>query len=229
LYKLYIANKNYSSWSLRPWVLMTELNIPFEETLIPFSNDSNDRPFKHFSPTAKVPCLYDGDVAIWDSLAICEYLAEAHEQVWPDDRPVRAWARSVAAEMHSGFDGLRTLCGMNVGVRIKLHDIPANLVRDAQRIDEIWREGLSRFGGPYLTGTAFSAVDAFFAPVVFRCQTYDLSMTKDANAYCKLLLSLSSMQKWESAALNETWRDADHESEILQYGQIVADMRQAAG
>jgi glutathione S-transferase len=228
LYKLHIANKNYSSWSLRPWVLMAELGIPFEEILTPFSNDSNRRPFAHFSPTAKVPCLYDGEIAVWDSLAICEYLAEVHGRVWPEDRTVRAWARCVAAEMHSGFDCLRSLCGMNVGVRIRLHEVPADLVRDIDRIDDIWREGLSRFGGPFLTGAAFCAVDAFFAPVVFRCQTYDLAISKQANAYCRQLLTLSSMQAWESAALSETWRDDSHESEILRYGRIVEDRRQVA-
>lgn len=208
---------------------MRELDIPFEEQLTPFSNEADVSPFEHFSPTAQVPCLYDADTAIWDSLAICEYLAEVHDGVWPADRLVRGWARSVTAEMHSGFEVLRTLCGMSVGVRVKLHNIPAGLVSDVRRIEEIWQQGLSRFGGPFLAGASFSAVDAFFAPVVFRWQTYDLIVNEDAAAYCRRILSLPSMQQWQHSALQETWRDASHDDEMSRYGQVVEDLRQSAG
>ena len=121
-YTLYIANRNYSSWSLRPWLLMTELQIPFTEILVPFEA-SNHANFSRFSPTARVPCLHDGDTVIWDSLAIIEYLAEGHAGVWPQERSARAWARSAAAEMHSGFSALRNQCSMNCGLRLRLHSL----------------------------------------------------------------------------------------------------------
>ena len=120
MYTLYIGNKNYSSWSLRPWVLMRALSIPFEERLVPFEEGSNWNRFRAFSPNGRVPCLHDGTKVIWDSLAITEYLAERHAGVWPGDVDVRAWARSVAGEMHSGFAELRNRCTMNCGLRIRL-------------------------------------------------------------------------------------------------------------
>ena len=221
MYKLLIANKNYSSWSLRPWVLMKELNIPFEENLYPFGHSN----FLDFSPSGKVPCLVDGDMVIWDSLAICEYLAESHGDVWPMDKQARAWARSAAAEMHSGFAFLRNECGMNVGVRVKLNEISSGLGRDLKRLNEVWNEGLTKFGGPFLAGEKFSAVDAFFAPVVFRCRTYNLPITGDAANYCGIILTLNSMQFWEIQALDEAWRDQDHELELKLYGDVIDDKR----
>ena len=174
--QLYIANKNYSSWSLRPWVLMSELGIPFEERLERFLPNSSYTAFKKFSPSGKVPCVVDDDLAIWDSLAITEYLAEKEPRVWPSDRAPRAWARSATAEMHSGFGTLREHCGMNCGIRVKLHQITDALQSDLDRLSELWNEGLERFGGPFLAGKAFTAVDAFFCPVAFRIQTYGLNL-----------------------------------------------------
>ena len=174
MYVLYIANKNYSSWSLRPWVLMRELGIEFKEELRPFNPGSNWTAFRTFSPSGKVPCLVDGEHVVWDSLSIVEYLAERHPSVWPQDPGVRAWARSAAAEMHSAFGALRERCSMSCGIRVRLNDIPAALTRDIERMDELWTQGLDRFGGPFLTGQAFAAVDAFFAPIAFRAQTYGL-------------------------------------------------------
>lgn len=225
MYTLYIANKNYSSWSLRPWVLMRELNIPFREELRPFSEDSNWDAFRTFSPSGKVPCLVDDQIAVWDSLAIVEYLAEKHSSVWPQAPLARAWARSAAAEMHSGFGVLRDRCTMNCGLRVRLREMPDALKKDIARIDELWRDGLQRFGGPYLAGSAFTAVDAFFAPVAFRVQTYKLQLSEPSIAYASRLLQLASMRSWYDDALVETWREAGHEEEVRQAGEVEQDFR----
>ncbi|WP_267226104.1 glutathione S-transferase family protein [Dyella silvae] len=222
---LYIANKNYSSWSLRPWVLMSELAIPFEEIVVPFGQGSNWQTFRKFSPNGRVPCLHDGESVVWDSLAIMEYLAEHHPGVWPSDRDARTWARCAAAEMHSGFAVLRNECGMSCGTRVRLNVIGPALKADIARIDELWNEGLSRFGGPFLGGGAFTAVDAFYAPVVFRIQTYNLSMSAAASHYVERMLALPSMRKWYVAALAERWRDDAHEREVRHFGDVVDDLR----
>lgn len=225
MYELYIANKNYSSWSLRPWVLMRELTIPFTERLTPFQEGSNWEAFRKFSPSGKVPSLVNGTVAIWDSLGITEYLAERHPAVWPEDATTRAWARCATAEMHSGFAALRAICTMNCGVRVQLNEISPALARDLGRIDELWREGLERFGGPFLTGKSFTAVDAFFAPVAFRIQTFDLKLDAASLAYAARLLALPSMQRWEQDALAEPWREVEHEKELQAAGRVVKDLR----
>lgn len=223
--ELYIANKNYSSWSLRPWLLLRQLEIPFREHLVPFHSDGAGNGFDRFSPTAKVPCLHDGDTVVWDSLAIAEYLAEQAPAVWPADAGTRAWARCASAEMHSGFQALRDICGMNCGIRVQLNSRPDPLQRDLDRIDALWREGLARFGGPFLAGPAFTAVDAFYAPVVFRMQTYQLSLSKGCGAYVSRMLALSGMQDWYEAALAETWRDESHEEDVRRVGVILKDLR----
>ncbi len=164
MYRLHIANKNYSSWSLRPWVLMRARDIPFEERLTPFADGSSHAAFRAFSPTGKVPCLTDGDIVVWDSLGIAEYLADRHPGLWPEAPNARTWARCAAAEMHSGFGALRDFCGMNCGLRVRLHAMPEPLLRDLERLQELWAEGLERFGGPFLAGPVFTTVDAFFAP-----------------------------------------------------------------
>lgn len=225
MYSLYIANKNYSSWSLRPWILMTELRIPFEEKLIPFAAPGAEHPFKRFSPTGKVPCLLDGDWVVWDSMAIAEYLAERHAHVWPADAHARAWARSASAEMHSGFLTLRSHCSMTVGQRIRLHQLEPTLRVELDRLEQLWADGLSRFGGPFLAGTHFTAVDAFFAPVAFRIQSYGLVMSDAALAYAQRLLSLPGMEAWTRAALAEVWRDEPHEQEIQHHGTVLEDLR----
>ncbi len=225
MYTLYIANKNYSSWSLRPWVLMRELGIEFEERLVPFAPVSNWESFRKFSPNGKVPCLVDGDQAIWDSLAITEYLAERHDGVWPTDATARAWARCASAEMHSGFTALRERCSMSCGIRVRLNEISDELQRDIDRIVELWQEGLSRFGGPFLSGSAFTAADAFYAPVAFRAQTYDLKLGPEAQSYAKRLIDLLSMKRWYADALAEPWREEAHEHYVSQRGTIVQDLR----
>ncbi|GKW15559.1 glutathione S-transferase [Pectobacterium carotovorum subsp. carotovorum] len=228
MYQLYIANKNYSSWSLRPWVLLKTLSIPFEEKQVAFAPGMAQPAFKAFSPTAKVPCLIDGEITVWDSLAITEYLAEQHPGVWPADAKPRAWARCAAAEMHSGFTALRNICAMSCGVRVKMSDIPPALSSDINRIGELWQEGLTRFGGPFLAGKQFSAVDAFFAPVVFRIHTYQLPVSPEAAAYCDHLLAQPAMQRWLEDALAETWREDEHEEEVKKAGEVIEDLRACA-
>jgi glutathione S-transferase len=228
MYQLHITNKNYSSWSLRPWLLLRHLNIPFAEQTHPFPETSVWETFRHFSPNGRVPCLVDGERTIWDSLAITEYVAEDHPAVWPVERDARAWARCAAAEMHSGFQALRNQCGMSCGVRVALRQWPADLQKDVARVDELWCEGLRRFGGPFLAGGVFTAVDAFFAPVVFRAQTYDLPLSDIAAAYREQLLALPAMREWYEAALQETWREPNHEAAVAAAGDVVADHRQPA-
>ena len=223
--RLYIANKNYSSWSLRPWVLMRELRIEFEERLERFRGDATGAEFQRFSPSAKVPCLHDGETIVWDSLAIVEYLAEDHPHVWPESKAARAWARSASAEMHSSFGKLRQICGMNIGVRVALTAVSSGLASDIERLGSLWEQGLEHFGGPFLAGERFTAVDAFFTPAASRCQTYNLSLSKPAQAYCMRLLQQPAMLDWTRAALAETWRDDAHEAELTRYGRVVQDLR----
>jgi glutathione S-transferase len=225
MYDLYIANKNYSSWSLRTWVLMRELGIPFREHLLPFGEEVSWQGFRKISPSGKVPCLVDGDVVVWDSLAIAEYLAERHDGVWPREARARAWARSAAAEMHSGFGELRNRCSMSCGQRIRLHEVPAPLERDVARLAALWNEGLRRFGGPFLAGGSFTAVDAFYAPVAFRIQTYELALDVQAGAYASRLLTIRAMREWYAAALKETLRDQPHEDDVARVGTVLEDLR----
>jgi glutathione S-transferase len=228
VYTLHIANKNYSSWSLRPWVLMKVLGIPFEEVQHPFPSGSSFELFRPFSPSGRVPVLHDGDLKVWDSLAIVEYLAERHPGVWATDPVARAWSRCAAAEMHSSFTTLRDRCTMNVGLRIKLHDMPAALQKDIDRVAELWNEGITRFGGPFLAGNAFTAVDALYAPVVFRAQTYGILSDPVSAEYSKLMLALPAMQDWYQAGLKETWREPNHEDEARATGTWTADLRATA-
>lgn len=224
MYHLHIANKNYSSWSLRPWVLMRELKIPFEERFEKFVPGGSWSAFRSFSPTGKVPTLVDGKTVVWDSLAIAEYLAERHDGVWPKDAVARAWARSVCAEMHSSFQALREICSMTVGLRVKLHTITEPLAKDIARISELWSDGVGRSGGPFLTGKVFTAADAFYAPVAFRVQTYGLKLDPVAQAYGQRLLDLPSMREWYEAGLAETFRD-EHDEVPPKYGTITQDLR----
>jgi glutathione S-transferase len=226
MYTLHIGNKNYSSWSLRPWALMTELGLAFEEVNHVFGAGFA-KSIAGKSPTARVPVLHDGKRVVWDSLAIVEYLADRHAGVWPTDADARAWARSAAAEMHSGFQALRNTCSMSCGIRMKLDSQPEALRKDIARIAELWTEGLTRFGGPFLAGRDFGGVDAFFCPVAFRVQTYGLDLPEPAAAYARRLLAAPSMKRWYDAALAETTRDHDHEVEIAQAGRIVQDLRAA--
>jgi len=226
-YELYIGNKNYSSWSLRPWVLMKELDIPFKETLIPFTLDRHEQYLK-FSPSGKVPTLDDHGTVVWDSLAITEYLAERYGRVWPLDPEARAFARCAAAEMHSGFSALRNACTMSCGVRVELAEKSPALLADIARITALWQDGIRRFGGPFLAGKRFTAADAFYCPVAFRAQTYGILNEDMAGEYVKTLLSLPAMQDWYKAALAETWRWPSSDDDARNAGKISGDFRAAA-
>jgi glutathione S-transferase len=225
MYELFITNKNYSSWSLRAWLLMRQLEIPFQERLVPLPIDGSEAGpvFRAFSPTARVPCLHDGATVVWDSLAIAEYLAERHAGVWPADAGARAWARCAAAEMHAGFATLRERCSMNCGIRVRRGELPPALARDLDRLSALWSEGLARFGGPFLAGAAFTAADACFAPVAFRVQTYGLPLDEAPAAYAARLLALPAMRAWYADALAETWREPGHEAEVQ--GTLLEDLR----
>jgi glutathione S-transferase len=222
-YTLITANRNYSSWSLRPWFLMTALGIPFVDRIEPFTAQVNTA-FAAFSPTAKVPVLIDGDRTIHDSLAIVMYLAERHEHIWPADPDARAWAQCAVAEMHSGFGALRNDCPMNIGVRVQPKPMSDALCADVARIGALFTEGLNRFGGPWLAGAAITAADAFFAPVAWRVRTYGLDVG-GAKLWVDRMIAQPAMREWEAQALAETWREVDHEAELLACGDLTADYR----
>ncbi|KAK4151736.1 hypothetical protein C8A00DRAFT_16887 [Chaetomidium leptoderma] len=277
-YRLYITNKNYSSWSLRPWLLLRQLGIPFVEDLRPLVSGTFHQPqWRDFSPVAHVPCLHvlpdsntpapdssssavvgseqqqqlgggvkgddeeEGGIVLWESLAIVEFLAEEHpdKHVYPprNRAAARAWARSAVAEMHASFLVLRQAMGMNVGVRIGLDSDSSSsfftegLVRDLERVDELWTEGLRRFGGPFLAGKEFTAVDAFYAPVVLRLQTYvgvvERFFGAEGRAYVERMLEVEGVKEWVEAALKETGREVVHEAESLEWGgkRLIADLR----
>lgn len=226
-YTLITANRNYSSWSLRPWLLMTMLEIPFEDQIEPFTKASNYDEFRAFSPTGQVPVLIDGERTVWDSLGIALYLADRHESVWPTEEAARAWAMCAVTEMHGGFSALRGDCTMNVGVRVKPKPMSAALHRDVARITELWAQGLDSFGGPYLAGPQFTAVDAFFAPVAFRVRTYGLDVGHAGAEWVHHMLTLPAMLAWENDALRESWREVGHEEELRACGEVIADYRRS--
>ena len=207
--KLVIGNKNYSSWSMRPWLAMRASNIAFEEIFIPLYTDNKadkDR-ILSFSPAGKVPTLIDGDVAVWDSLAIIEYLAERFpdKKLWPDDRAERAHARSISAEMHSGFLPLRGECGMNLHRPLRAVALSADARADVARIEDIWLDCRERHGarGPFLFG-AFTAADAMFAPVVHRFRTYAIEVAPKAKIYMETMMAFPPFAEWTRAGLAET-------------------------
>lgn len=225
-YTLITANRNYSSWSLRPWLLMKALGLPFTDRIELFASTDNRKKFRAFSPSGTVPVLIDGERTIHDSLGIAIYLADRHPTVWPADPDARGWAQAVTAEMHGGFAALRNDCTMNVGVRVRPKPMSDALHRDVARIAEIFVEGLNRFGGPWLAGAAFSAVDAFFAPVAYRIRTYGLDVGA-GQAWVDHILAHPAMLDWEKAALAEPWREEAHEAELAACGDVIADYRAA--
>jgi len=224
VYTLHIANKNYSSWSLRPWLVLKTLDIPFTEIIHPFGQPGAME-FASFSPTGRVPCLEADGMLVWDSLAIVEYLAERHAGVWPLSTVARAWARSASAEMHSDFQALRNACAMSCGVRVRLNAHTPALDRDIERIASLWLDGINRFGGPFLAGSTFTAVDAFFGPVAFRALSYGLDFGEVGNRYVDMLRKQPAMRDWYDAGLAETWREQGHEDEVQAAGEIVEDLR----
>ena len=224
-YTLITANRNYSSWSLRPWLLMTVLGISFTDQIAPFTKPSNFDDFRAFSPTGQVPALIDGDRTVWDSLGIALYLADRHAGIWPAEEAARAWAQCAVTEMHGGFAALRNECTMNVGVRVKPKPMSAALQRDVARLTELWAQGLDSFGGPFLAAEQFTAVDAFFAPVAFRVRTYGLDVGHAGAEWVQRMLTLPAMLAWENDALKESWREEGHEAELAACGEIIADYR----
>jgi glutathione S-transferase len=225
-YTLITANRNYSSWSLRPWVLMTYLDIPFVDKLEPFAAASNYDAFRAFSPTGQVPVLQHDGRTIHDSLGIALYLADRHAGIWPEEEEARAWAMCATCEMHGGFSALRNDCTMNVGVRVKTKPMSDALRRDVARIAELWTYGMDKFGGPFLAGEKFTAVDAFFGPVAFRVRTYGLDVGKAGQQWVDHMLGLPPMLAWEKDALTESWREEGHEEELRACGEVIADFRQ---
>jgi glutathione S-transferase len=203
---LYIANKNYSSWSFRPWLAMEGCGIAFEEVLIPFDFPAGNPRFKPVSPTGLVPVLHHGDVRIWESLAIIEYVAELFPDagLWPRDRAQRAQGRSISMEMVSGFRALRNACPMNLRRPKRRIALPDGVMSDVVRIETIWRDMRAHSGGPFLFG-AFSAADAMFAPVVNRLETYELVTAADTLSYMAAMKAHPAWQKWQTAALEESW------------------------
>lgn len=210
---LYIGNKNYSSWSMRPWVLLRQAGIPFEEVVVRFDSFDPGSQFKQrvgaVSPTGKVPALVDGDVVVWDSLAIAEYLAERHpeRQLWPANAAARAEARSVCAEMHAGFGALRTHCTMNIEARLpeagaRIWREQPEVQADVARLVAMWQGLLARHGGPLLFG-GFSVADAFYAPVCTRIVTYGLPVPAGVQAYIDRVLALPGVAAWIADALAE--------------------------
>jgi len=224
-YRLFIANKNYSSWSMRPWVLLRALEIPFEEVLTPFEGAGKQQAFTRFSPTAKVPCLHDDDQVVWDSLAIMEFTAEDHPAAWPRDRNARAWARCASAEMHSGFAAIREECSMNCSLTIDLGTPSKALEKDLTRLDSLWQEGLDAFGGPWLAGDAFTAVDAMFAPVAVRVRGYGIELGTAAMAYAERLLAHPAVVEWIGQGIAEPWVDEPHEADCIRGRRVIEDRR----
>ena len=217
--RLYIGNKNYSSWSLRPWLLMTQAGIAFEEVRLRLNFDGSSdfkRVIASVSPAGRVPVLVHDGLAVWDTLAIAEYLAELHPALtlWPEARAERARARSLCAEMHAGFGALRKHCPMNIeaslpDVGARLWAELAELREDVARIVQMWAEQLSASGGPFLFG-AFGIADAFYAPVCSRLRTYALPVSVEASAYLDRIHTLAAMQRWvEQACAEHDFLDFD--------------------
>ncbi|WP_038346338.1 glutathione S-transferase family protein [Acinetobacter sp. A47] len=211
MYQLFIGNKNYSTWSMRPWILLKQAGIPFQEQLIRFDSFDADSQFKteilKLNPTGKVPALVDGKRVVWDTLAICEYLAEQHPEhgLWPQDQSLRAKARCISAEMHSSFQALRNLCPMNVEADLthigrQLWSDHAQLRADVARIEQIWSQRATEDG--FLCGE-FSIADAFYAPVVMRFDCYQLPLSASSQNYMQTILALPSVQQWIAEARQE--------------------------
>jgi glutathione S-transferase len=206
--KLVIGNKNYSSWSMRPWLALRAGGITFDEVFIPlYTGEADKNRILAFTPSGKVPALVDGDITIWDSLAIIEYAAERFPQarLWPEDRAARAHARSISAEMHSGFMALRNECGMNLHRPVGSIALSADARANIARIQQIWTECRGRYGksGPFLFGS-FSGADAMFAPVVHRFHTYAIEVAPAARDYMAAMMALPAFQEWTRAGLAET-------------------------
>ena len=205
---LAIGNKNYSSWSMRPWVALKATGVAFEEVTIPlYTGDADKQRILNFTRSGKVPALVEGDITVWDSLAIIEYVAERFPNagLWPQDTAARAHARSISAEMHSGFMALRNECGMNIHRPVRAKPLSDDARDNIARIQQIWTECRAKYGGrgPYLFGP-FSGADAMFAPVIHRFRTYAIEVTPPVRAYMDTMLANAAFQEWTDGALAET-------------------------
>jgi glutathione S-transferase len=212
-FHLILGNKNYSSWSLRPWMLMMHLGLKFRETIVPLDTPQFKDQIGRYSPSRHVPVLQHGELTVWDSLAICEYLAEVSGRGWPADREIRAAARSVSAEIHSGFAALRAEWPFNARARNRHTPMTPGLKTDIERIEQIWSDCRSRFGkggGPWLFGE-YSVADAMYAPVVLRFNTYGAPRGETARAYIATALEDPVLEKWLLAAKDEPWTIAHSE------------------
>jgi glutathione S-transferase len=215
--KLIFANRNYSSWSMRAWLLLRHFDISFEEELTPLSGEGWKENIQARSPTAKVPVLMDDDLVVPETIAIIEYLADLYPRkpIWPHDRKLRARARAASAEMHAGFQALRKAAPMNLRAsypgRVALDDI----ADDLKRLEALWGELLDRSGGPYLFGE-FCAADAMFAPIATRIRTYALPASDSATAYVEAIYALPAFQEWLAEAIKEPWVVEEEEIDIVQ-------------
>jgi glutathione S-transferase len=211
---LFIANKAYSSWSLRPWLLLTEFGIPFDETVIPMYRPETRAAMLAASPNGKMPSLHDGAIVVPESLAIVEFVAETFPDrpVWPRDRAARALARAISSEMHAGFTALRRACPTNFRRQPKAIPIDADVRADADRIEAIWADARARFGdgGPFLFG-AFSAADAMYAPVVNRFHAYAIPVAPASRAYMDAVMALPSWRAWIAGAEAEPWHHVGYD------------------
>lgn len=213
---LVIGNKNYSSWSMRPWVALAAFGIPFQEVRVLLDQPDTCARIAGYSGAGRVPVLVAGEITIWDSMAICEYLAEQFpdQHLWPRDLAARAMARSVSAEMHSGFGGLRSAMSMNIRASLPGRGRTAEAQGDIGRVCEIWEECLSRFGHHRFLFGDFSIADAFFAPVVMRFRTYGVSLAPALQAYCERVEAHPAVARWVREALAETETAPKHDDEL---------------
>ena len=213
--KLFIANTAYSSWSLRPWILLATFGIPFEEVLIPMYRPDSKKKMLKYAPTGKVPSLQDGDVSAYESISVIEYIAEKYPKkaIWPKNKVARAWARSLSAEMHAGFQGLRQHCPTNFRREMKERELTPQAADDVKRIEAAWAAARKKFGrgGPFLFGK-FTAADAMFAPVVNRLHIYDVKVSKTSRAYMDAIMALPAWQAWIKDAHAEKWTNEIYDS-----------------
>jgi glutathione S-transferase len=207
-FTLVVGNQNYSGWSLRPYLALEHAGVPFDLVVVPLRHDDTRQRIRKYSPSGRLPALRHGDLVVWDSLAICEYLAELFPEagLWPADSAARAVARSISAEMHSGFAALRSTLSVNLRADRRTKDIPDDAAADIARIREIWRDTRSRFGegGKFLFG-AFTIADAMYAPVVTRFRTYGVTLEGEEVAYAQAIWDLPALREWVDAARKETW------------------------
>jgi len=211
--KIVVGNKKYSSWSLRPWLVLKQTGAPFEEIVVPLDMPDTAANIRKYSPSGRVPALIDGDLTVWDSLAISEYLHEKFpgKGLWPQDTARRARARSIAAEMHSGFANLRNDCSMKIVEQSPYKPLRPGTQADVDRVVAIWEECLQKAGGPFLFGKEPCIADAFYAPVVSRFRTYSIPVQGAARAYCDAVWAWPSLQAWVEDARRETLRAKFHE------------------